>query len=56
MKIEIKQAVELVYRGKANMIEASKAADIKVETLKQLLVERCQLRGDVEPIQLEMLL
>ena len=56
MKLEISEAVELVFRGKCNMVKAAKEAEVELDTLKRLLLERCRKDNYMEPIQLEMLL
>lgn len=54
--MKISEAVELVYRGRSNMIKAAKAADVDVDTLKRLLLEKCRSSKNFEPLQLEMIL
>ena len=40
MNLSIEEAVNLCYRGRSNMVKASKAADVDVEVLKRLLAEK----------------
>ena len=56
MKLEIGQAVELIYRGKSNLIDAAVACETSPDTLKQLLLERVNEKPHFDPIQLSLLL
>ena len=56
MNLTIKQAVELIYRGKSNLIHAAAACDVHPDTLKQLLLERVNEKPRFDPIQLSLLL
>lgn len=56
MNLTIKQAVELIYRGKSNLIHAAAACDVHPDTLKQLLLERVNEKPHFDPIQLSLLL
>ena len=42
MKITIREAVDLCYRGRSNMVKASQAAEVDIEILKRLLLEKVQ--------------
>ena len=56
MSLTIKQAVELVYQGRSNLIHAAVACDVHPDTLKQLLLERVNEKPHFDPIQLTLLL
>ena len=36
----IQEAVDLVYRGRSNMVKAAKAANVDMDVLKRLLAEK----------------
>jgi len=52
--ISIKQAVDMLYHGKCNVIEAATACDTPPETLKQLLLEKVRSKPQLEPLQLTL--
>ena len=52
--ITISQAVDMLYRGRSNLIKAAKAADTEPETLKRLLLEKVRSKPHFEPLQLSL--
>ena len=50
--ISVKQAVDMLYHGKCNVIKASNACGSTPETLKQLLLEKVRSKPQLEPLQL----
>ena len=52
--ITISQAVDMLYRGRSNLIKAAKAADTNPETLKRLLLEKVRSKPQLEPLQLTL--
>ena len=52
--ITISQAVDMLYRGRSNLIKAAKAADTEPETLKRLLLEKVRSKPQLEPLQLTL--
>ena len=52
--ITISQAVDMLYRGRSNLIKAAKAADTEPETLKRLLLEKVRTKPSFEPLQLTL--
>ena len=52
--ITISQAVNMLYRGRSNLIKAAKAADTNPETLKRLLLEKVRSKPQLEPLQLTL--
>ena len=50
--ISIKQAVDMLYHGKCNVIEAATACGTSPDTLKQLLLEKVHSKPQLEPLQL----
>jgi hypothetical protein len=50
--ISIKQAVNMLYHGKCNVIEAATACGAPPNTLKQLLLEKVHSKPQLEPLQL----
>ncbi len=55
-EITIRQAVDRLYTGQANLIKASKAAECDPEILKALLLDRVQNNFDFAPRQLTLIL
>jgi len=55
-EITIRQAVDRLYTGQANLIKASKAAECDPEILKALLLDRVQNNSDFAPRQLTLIL
>jgi hypothetical protein len=53
-EISIKQAVDLLYCGRSNLIKASKAADVDPDVLKKLLLERVKSKPPEAPHQLTL--
>jgi len=56
MKITVSEAVDMLWRGRTNVIKASEACGSNPDTLKQLLLERVQKNQPFEPLQLTFLL
>ena len=54
MSLTIYQAVDLLYRGRSNVIKASQACGAPVDTLKQLLLEKINSKPHFEPLQLTL--
>lgn len=54
--ITITEAVDRLYHGKCNVIDAATACGAKPETLKQQLLERVRSKPQLEPLQLTLLL
>jgi len=52
--ISVTQAVDLIYHGKSNLIDAANLCESPPETLKQLLLERVQTKPQFEPLQLTL--
>ena len=52
--ISIKQAVDMLYHGKCNVIKASDACGAPPETMKQLLLEKVRSKPQLEPLQLTL--
>ncbi len=55
-EITVRQAVDRLYTGQANLIKASKAAECDPEILKALLLDRVQNSNDFAPRQLTLIL
>jgi len=56
MKITVSEAVDMLWRGRTNVIKASEACGANPDTLKQLLLERVRKNQPFEPLQLTLLL
>ena len=52
--ISITQAVDMLYRGKCNVIKASNACGASPDILKQLLLEKVHSKPQLEPLQLTL--
>ena len=52
--ITISQAVDMLYRGRSNLIKAAIAADTDPQTLKRLLLEKVRTKPSFEPLQLTL--
>ena len=52
--ISIKQAVDMLFTGRSNVIKAAKAAECDPELLKRLLAERVRESPTQAPIQLTL--
>ena len=52
--ISLAQAVDMLYRGRANLIKAARAADTDPTTLKRLLLEKVRSTPQFEPLQLTL--
>ena len=52
--ISIKQAVDMLFTGRSNVIKAAKAADCDPDLLKRLLAERVREPPHHAPIQLTL--
>ena len=52
--ISIKQAVDMLYHGKCNVIKASDACGASPEVMKQLLLEKVHSKPQLEPLQLTL--
>ena len=52
--ISIKQAVDMLFTGRSNVIKAAKAADCDPNLLKRLLAERVRESPTHAPIQLTL--
>ena len=52
--ITISQAVDMLYRGRSNLIKAATAADTDPCTLKRLLLEKVRSKPTFEPLQLTL--
>ena len=50
----IKQAVDLLYCGRSNLIKAAKAADVHPDVLKKLLLERVKSTPPEATLQLTL--
>ncbi len=55
-EITIRQAVDRLYTGQANLIKAAKAAECDPEILKALLLDRVQNNSNFAPRQLTLIL
>tara|TARA_R110002012_G_scaffold59586_1_gene156009 strand:- start:1021 stop:1200 length:180 start_codon:yes stop_codon:yes gene_type:complete len=53
-EISIKQAVDLLYCGRSNLIKAAKAADVDPDVLKKLLLERVRTTPPEASLQLTL--
>ena len=53
-EISIKQAVDLLYCGRSNLIKAAKAADVHPDVLKKLLLERVKSTPPEASLQLTL--
>ena len=53
-QITIKQAVDMLYRGRSNLIKAAKAADVDPDVLKKLLLEMVRNTPPEAPLQLTL--
>ncbi len=53
-EITMKQAVDMLFTGKCNVIVAAKAADTDPDTLKRLLAERVRESPTQSPLQLTL--
>ena len=53
-QVTIKQAVDLLYRGRSNLIKAAKAADVDPDVLKKLLLEKVRSTPPEAPLQLTL--
>ena len=56
MTVTVSEAVDMLYHGRSNVINAAKACGAEPETLKQLLLERVQKNPPFDPLQLTLLL
>ncbi len=54
MTIKVGEAVDMLYHGKSNVINAAQACGVEPEILKQLLLERVQTNQPLEPLQLTL--
>ena len=52
--ITLTQAVDMLYRGRSNLIKAAKAAETDPQTLKRLLLEKVRSKPSYEPLQLTL--
>ena len=52
--ITISQAVDMLYRGRSNLIKAAVAAETEPEILKRLLLEKVRSKPSYEPLQLTL--
>ena len=52
--ITLTQAVDMLYRGRSNLIKAAKAAETDPQTLKRLLLEKVRSKPSFEPLQLTL--
>ena len=52
--ISLSQAVDMLYRGRSNLIRAAKAAETDPQTLKRLLLEKVRSKPQLEPLQLTL--
>ena len=52
--ISLKQAVDMLFHGRSNVIKAAKAADCDPELLKRLLAERVKESPRQAPLQLTL--
>ena len=52
--ISLSKAVDMLYRGRSNLIKAAKAAETEPETLKRLLLEKVRSKPQLEPLQLTL--
>jgi hypothetical protein len=53
-EVTMKQAVDMMFTGKCNVIVAAKAAGVDPETLKRLLAERVKEAPAQSPLQLTL--
>ncbi len=53
-EVTMKQAVDMLFTGRCNVITAAKAADTDPETLKRLLAERVKDSPAQSPLQLTL--
>ena len=50
----VKQAVDMLYHGRSNVIAAANAAEIDPDVLKRLLLEKIKSSPDFAPLQLTL--
>jgi hypothetical protein len=50
----IGEAVDMLYHGKCNVIEAANACGTTPDMLKQLLLEKVRSKPELEPLQLTL--
>ena len=53
-EITIKQAVDMLYCGRSNLMKAAKAADVHPDVLKKLLLERVRTTPPEASLQLTL--
>ena len=53
-EITIKQAVDMLYCGRSNLIKAAKAADVHPDVLRKLLLERVKNTPPEASLQLTL--
>ncbi len=54
MTIPVSEAVDMLFHGKSNVCAAAKAADVKPEILKRLLLEKIKTKPEMSPLQLSL--
>ena len=53
-QITIKEAVDMLYRGRSNLMKAAKAAGVDPDVLKKLLLERVKNTPPEASLQLTL--
>jgi hypothetical protein len=52
--ISVKEAVEMLYCGRCNVVEAAQAAKVEPDLLKRLLLEKLKEKPTMAPLQLTL--